>query len=175
MAKLCPRGKAAAKRKFKVYPSAYANMYASAVCSGKVTPGGKKNRKKESRWWNYRHDKNAIRKRRYGIMAGQSREAQNLKMKQQARRKTKKNIEDVVGDTATDNIFSKFKTQLAKAEKQYKDIPSGMKKDPKTKKEIQTKININSPKGGGDEFKDTEEKFLELKDMVKVEKLRVVS
>jgi hypothetical protein len=40
--KLCPRGKAAAKRKFKVYPSAYANMYASAVCSGKVKPGGKK-------------------------------------------------------------------------------------------------------------------------------------
>ena len=46
MAKLCPRGKAAAKRKFKVYPSAYANMYASAVCSGNLTPGGKKNRKK---------------------------------------------------------------------------------------------------------------------------------
>jgi hypothetical protein len=48
MAKLCPRGKAAAKRKFKVYPSAYANMYASAVCSGKVTPGG---RKKKNGWW----------------------------------------------------------------------------------------------------------------------------
>ena len=46
MAKLCPRGKAAAKRKFKVYPSAYANMYASAVCSGKVTPGSKKKAKK---------------------------------------------------------------------------------------------------------------------------------
>ena len=42
MAKLCARGKAAAKRKFKVYPSAYANMYASAVCSGKVKPGGRK-------------------------------------------------------------------------------------------------------------------------------------
>jgi hypothetical protein len=42
MGKLCPRGKAAAKRKFKVYPSAYANMYASAVCSGKIVPGGKK-------------------------------------------------------------------------------------------------------------------------------------
>ena len=27
MAKLCARGKAAAKRKFKVYPSAYANAY----------------------------------------------------------------------------------------------------------------------------------------------------
>jgi|TARA_R100001509_G_scaffold74265_1_gene41406 hypothetical protein len=49
MAKLCPKGKAAAKRKFKVYPSAYANMYASAVCSGKVTPGGKKNRTKKAK------------------------------------------------------------------------------------------------------------------------------
>ena len=46
MAKLCPKGKAAAKRKFDVYPSAYANMYASAVCSGKVKPGGKKKKKK---------------------------------------------------------------------------------------------------------------------------------
>ena len=36
MAKLCPKGKAAAKRKFDVYPSAYANMYASKVCKGKV-------------------------------------------------------------------------------------------------------------------------------------------
>ena len=40
--KLCARGKSAAKSKFDVYPSAYANMYASAVCSGKVKPGGKK-------------------------------------------------------------------------------------------------------------------------------------
>ena len=29
MAKLCAKGKAAAKRKFKVYPSAYANIWAS--------------------------------------------------------------------------------------------------------------------------------------------------
>jgi hypothetical protein len=49
MAKLCPRGKAAAKRKFKVYPSAYANMYASAVCSGKVTPGGKKKKSQKEK------------------------------------------------------------------------------------------------------------------------------
>ena len=34
--KLCARGYAAAKKKFKVYPSAYANAYASKVCSGKV-------------------------------------------------------------------------------------------------------------------------------------------
>ena len=49
MAKLCPRGKAAAKRKFKGYASAYANMYASAVCSGKITPGGKKKKKKKKK------------------------------------------------------------------------------------------------------------------------------
>ena len=49
MAKLCAKGKAAAKRKFDVYPSAYANMYASAVCSGKVTPGGKKKTKKKKK------------------------------------------------------------------------------------------------------------------------------
>jgi hypothetical protein len=48
MAKLCAKGKAAAKRKFSVYPSAYANMYASGVCSGKITPGGKKKNKKAS-------------------------------------------------------------------------------------------------------------------------------
>ena len=41
--KLCSRGKAAAKAKFKVYPSAYANGYAVQVCKGKK-PGldGKK-------------------------------------------------------------------------------------------------------------------------------------
>ena len=46
MTKLCPRGKAAAKRKFKVYPAyAYANAYASKICAGKIKdPGGKKKR-----------------------------------------------------------------------------------------------------------------------------------
>jgi hypothetical protein len=41
--KLCARGKAAAKSKFDVYPSAYANGYAVQVCKGKK-PGldGKK-------------------------------------------------------------------------------------------------------------------------------------
>jgi hypothetical protein len=36
--KLCSRGKAAAKAKFKVYPSAYANGYAVQVCKGRM-PG----------------------------------------------------------------------------------------------------------------------------------------
>jgi hypothetical protein len=40
MTKLCPRGKAAAKRKF---PSAYANAYASRICAGKIKdPSGVK-------------------------------------------------------------------------------------------------------------------------------------
>ena len=43
MTKLCPRGKAAAKRKFSVYPSAYANAYASKICAGKIKdPSGVK-------------------------------------------------------------------------------------------------------------------------------------
>jgi len=41
--KLCARGKAAARAKYDVYPSAYANGYAVQVCKGKQ-PGldGKK-------------------------------------------------------------------------------------------------------------------------------------
>ena len=43
MTKLCPRGKAAAKRKFSIYPSAYANAYASKICAGKIKdPSGVK-------------------------------------------------------------------------------------------------------------------------------------
>ena len=43
MTKLCARGKAAAKRKFDVYPSAYANAYASKICAGTIKdPSGKK-------------------------------------------------------------------------------------------------------------------------------------
>ena len=34
--KLCSRGMSAAKSKFKVYPSAYANGYAVQVCKGKI-------------------------------------------------------------------------------------------------------------------------------------------
>ena len=41
--KLCSRGKAAAKSKFKIYPSAYGNGYGVQVCKGRM-PGldGKK-------------------------------------------------------------------------------------------------------------------------------------
>ena len=43
--KLCPAGKAAAKKKFDVYPSAYANGWAVQYCKGKFKgkkKGGKK-------------------------------------------------------------------------------------------------------------------------------------
>ncbi len=43
MTKLCARGIAAAKKKYKVYPSAYANGYAVQVCKGmKPDAAGKK-------------------------------------------------------------------------------------------------------------------------------------
>lgn len=45
--KLCPAGKAAAKRKFKVYPSAYANGWAVQYCKGKFK-GKKKSKVKKA-------------------------------------------------------------------------------------------------------------------------------
>jgi len=60
MTKLCPRGKAAAKRKFKVYPSAYANAYASKICAGKIKdPSGKKRKD----WGPKKASKGAIMKK----------------------------------------------------------------------------------------------------------------
>ena len=43
--KLCPEGKAAAKRKFKVYRSAYANGWAVQYCRGKFRGKGKGKKK----------------------------------------------------------------------------------------------------------------------------------
>ena len=84
----------------------------------------------------------------------------------QARRKKKKNIEDVVDDTATENIFSKFRTKLKKAEKQYKDIPSGMKKDPKTDAEIKVKL-LKDKSNPFKEFKDTRREVFATQRMAK--------
>jgi hypothetical protein len=44
MAKLCPRGKQQQKENSRYTQVRMPNMYASAVCSGKVTPGGRKNK-----------------------------------------------------------------------------------------------------------------------------------
>ena len=61
MAKLCPKGKAAAKRKFKVYPSAYANIWASKYCKGKV--GRTKKQLKASRDESYGKFGSAMKKK----------------------------------------------------------------------------------------------------------------
>ena len=78
MGKLCARGKAAAKRKFKVYPSAYANMYASAVCSGKVTPGGKKNKVSQERKKVSNYNQGGIAKGCGGVMANRRKVTKKL-------------------------------------------------------------------------------------------------
>ena len=72
MAKLCAKGKAVAKRKFDVYPSAYANMYASAVCSGKVKPkanGGSVNKISQDRKKVSNYNQGGVAKGCGGVMA----------------------------------------------------------------------------------------------------------
>ena len=68
MTKLCPRGKAAAKRKFKVYPSAYANAYASKICAGKIKdPSGVKRKVTEELFLQRKNQK--IKMSRPGLYA----------------------------------------------------------------------------------------------------------
>ena len=91
------------------------------------------------------------------------------RMAQQARIKQKKNIEDVVDDTAVDNIFAGFNRRLKKAEKQYEDIPSGMKKDPKIRAEIQAKLANKALKDKKpfEEFKKTRREVFATQRMAK--------
>jgi hypothetical protein len=63
MAKLCPEGKAAAKRKFKVYPSAYSNIWASKYCKGAV------GRKKMSAGGNLSQQRKAVSNYKQGGIA----------------------------------------------------------------------------------------------------------
>ena len=81
-------------------------------------------------------------------------------------RKKKKNLEKIVDDTATENIFSKFRTKLRKAEKDMKDIPSGMKKDPETKAKIVTKL-LKDKSNPFQEFKDTRREVFATQRMAK--------
>ena len=66
-------------------------------------------------------------------------------------------MEEKVSDAAVDNIFSGFKRRINKAKKQYEDIPSGMKKDSKTRTEIQAKLANKALQDDKpfQEFKDT--------------------
>jgi len=83
MAKLCAKGKAAAKRKFDVYRSAYANMYASAVCSGNVKPkpkakGGSVNRISQDRKKVSNYNQGGVAKGCGGVMANRRKVTKKL-------------------------------------------------------------------------------------------------
>ena len=86
-----------------------------------------------------------------------------------AARTSKRNMdmENKVFEAAKENIFSNFRRGLKKAEKQYKDIPSEMKKDPKTDTEIKLKLLKGSKKDAQKEFKDTRREVFATERMAK--------
>ena len=109
MGKLCARGKAAAKARFKVYPSAYANMYASAVCSGKVTPGGKKKPKKKAMGGSISQQRKSVSANR--MAQGGSIVAAGCGMVDESRRKkTKLFVQEVI----MEKIWNKWTFLLGK-------------------------------------------------------------
>ena len=106
MTKLCPRGKAAAKRKFKVYPSAYANAYASKICAGKIKdPSGTKRKD-----W-------GPKKAKTGVMVekeeGKKQQKENVIKKIQQQRRTKQQrLEDLKKELGMKNGGVKSKNQV---------------------------------------------------------------
>jgi hypothetical protein len=105
MTKLCARGKSAAKRKFKVYPSAYANAYASKICAGKIKdPSGTK--KKD--WGPKKANEGAIMEMKKLSKGG----GQDMGAKKKKKKKNKydNNLEDLPRglkiDTTTDSSGS---------------------------------------------------------------------
>jgi hypothetical protein len=108
MTKLCPRGKAAAKRKFRVYPSAYANAYASKICAGKIKdPSGVKRK-------DFRGPKPSGAKT--GVMVekeeGKKQQKENVIKKIQQQRRTKQQrLEDLKKELGMKNGGVKSKNQ----------------------------------------------------------------
>ena len=130
MTKLCARGKAAAKRKFSVYPSAYANAYASKICAGKAKdPSGLKRKD-----W-------GPKKKNTGGMAGAGSGEGRLQKEKIA--KLKKESSKIIKD-----IYSKHKPK-----KKYERLPQSRDKMQPSKSMLVdyskkvTKIEKNS-KGG---------------------------
>ena len=90
-----------------------------------------------------------------------------VKSKTREPQKKKKTIEDIVGDTGTENVFSNFRTRVRKARKDLKEIPSGMLKDSKNKDAIQTKLFQSNKKDPFKEFKDTRREVFATQRMAK--------
>ena len=86
MTKLCSRGYKAAKKKFKVYPSAYANAYASKVCKGQIK-GLDGKRKKD---WGPRNSGKTRSKRRSRSSKRRSSKRRSSKRRSSKRRSSKR-------------------------------------------------------------------------------------
>jgi hypothetical protein len=142
MTKLCARGKAAAKRKFKVYPSAYANAYASKICAGKIKdPSGTKRKdwepkkaflgglfkKKDEKKKEIQKEENIFKKRK-----------QDQKTKQQRLEELKKEMGMSKGGGAD---MSTMKN------KKKKPAPGGGRERHEYLKNIQNPISEYGPKG----------------------------
>jgi hypothetical protein len=113
MTKLCPRGKAAAKRKFKVYPSAYANAYASKICAGKIKdPSGVKRK-------DFRGPKPAK------AMGGRIFKQEGGPVKS---RETLKKISKAAGKLGPAGLAMDAAKKIKKTIKKSKDMPSRVKK-----------------------------------------------
>src|SRR5210317_133136 len=142
MTKLCARGKSAAKRKFKVYPSAYANAYASKICAGKIKdPSGTKRKdwgpkkaflgglfkKKDEKKKEIQKEENIFKKRK-----------QDQKTKQQRLEELKKELGMNKGGGAD---MSTIKN------KKKKPAPGGGRERHEYLKNIQNPISEYGPKG----------------------------
>ena len=106
MTKLCARGKAAAKSKFKVYPSAYANAYASKICAGKAKdPSGVKRKdwgpKKMSKGGNM---KLSPKQKKIAAMAGNP---NKIEGKDFAAMKKQKPVKAVLGVMMAKNVLER--------------------------------------------------------------------
>lgn len=96
--KLCKRGYCTAKRKFKVYPSAYANAYAVQVCKGtkpdwrgvKKRDYSKSTRGRKSRRGQKSRQKSKSSRRQKSRRSQKSRRRQKSKRRQKSRQKSKR-------------------------------------------------------------------------------------
>ena len=142
--KLCPKGKAAAKRKFKVYPSAYANMYASAVCSGKVTPGGKKKNEAYERLGSLLIERKGTMPKKFSVKSGDKSAAGGLTAKGVARYRAANPGSKLKTAVTTKPSKLKKGSKSAKRRKSFCARMGGMKKrltSSKTASDPNSRIN----------------------------------
>jgi len=148
MTKLCPRGKAAAKRKFKVYPSAYANAYASKICAGKIKdPSGTKRKdwgpKKAkvgmavtagSQSATGRLEKSGIKKMMsggFGIFGKKKKEEEKKSVQEQNANKKKKRLEELRKEIGAKKGKMMIMIAIGKPKKANKGLHAETKKKKK--------------------------------------------